>query len=279
MFSIIIFLIYFLLYMAFVLLLSSLMTPIPINDTGSVRYDSVPWMTLTIIAVNTGLYFFWQRGPEFTYDYLRFFDHLDTYASRRELIVNQTGIGAFSTITGIFMHIGIFHLTSNMIFLWAFGRRVEDACGPWRFLLFYMLAGVVAKMAYYFIVTETGRSSVGASGAISGVMGAYMVLFPGARIGCLWVGLAVPRGVLIIFLRFLGIKRFKFRWLVYVPSVFVLIFYMGQDVFATLESASSHEMAGGVNYVAHAGGFLSGVSIPLFVRKDLLVRYFSGRKL
>lgn len=199
------------------------------------------------------------------------------YGARRVFLAEQTGIGAFSTFTATFMPADFEHLIGNMIFLWAFGRRVEDACGPWRFLLFYLFTGMVAIMGWYFVITDQDQPGIGASGAISGVMGAYIVLFPGARVGCLWLGGAILRAIGVGLLRLLGIGRFKFRWLAYLPAVIVLVFYMGFDIQQTFRSVKTREMTSGVNYIAHAAGFLSAVTVLLFVRKDLLVRYFSRR--
>ena len=132
-------------------------------------------------------------------------------------------------------------------------------------------------MGWYFVSTDD-VPGIGASGAISGVMGAYLVLFPGARVGCLWLGGTIVRGIIIGLLHLIGITRFRFRWLVHLPAIVVLFFYMGSDIQQTFRAAQAKEMVHGVNYVAHAAGFLSGVTILLFVRKDLLVRYFSQRQ-
>ena len=260
-----------------VLLLISFVIPVPVTDKGAVRYRSVPWMTVALIATNSIVYLFWQKPPEAGGDEYGFINHTMSYASQYDMVAYKYGIGGFSTFTGMFMHGDSSHLLGNMVYLWAFGRRVEDACGPWRFLLFYMIAGTVATMGYYFIVNDS-IGGIGASGAISGVMGAYMVLFPGARVGCLWMGFAILRGVLIGLARVIGLQ-FTFRWLVYIPAFIVLIFYVGWDVVSTLETAETGEMPGGVNYVAHTAGFLSAVTVLLFVRKDLFVRYFSGRRI
>lgn len=259
------------------LVIFSFIVPIPVTDKGAVRYRSVPWMTVTLIAVNIMAYLFWQKPPEAGGDLFAFIDHAHAYMSQYEMVANKQGLGGFSTFTGMFMHADSSHLLGNMVYLWAFGRRVEDACGPWRFLLFYLLAGMVATMGYYFLV-EDSIGGLGASGAISGVMGAYMVLFPGARVGCLWMGFAVLRGLVIGLARLIGL-RLEFRWLVYIPSVFVLVFIVGWDVVATFETAETGELVGQVNYVAHTAGFLSAVTVLLFVRKDLFMRYFSGRRI
>ena len=85
-------------------------------------------------------------------------------------------------MTSIFLHGDPFHLIGNMLFLWVFGRRVEDACGPTRFLLFYLLAGTSADLITALVLPSEDIPGIGASGAIFGVMGAYLLLFPDGRI-------------------------------------------------------------------------------------------------
>ena len=267
----------------------SLFVPLPFNDTGEIRYKSYPWGTTLIILINCAVFIWWQApdimlmdyGNEQEY-YQGFWGYIEkayTYGAQRNLVIYQEGIGAFSTFTGIFMHGSFRHLISNMIFLWAFGRRVEDACGTWRFILFYLFVGTMSTMGNNIIITEDPGTSIGASGAVSGLMGAYMFLFTGTRIGCLWPSLSILRIVPVTILRWIGIKRFSRKFLVNIPAFIVLILYVGSDIFSTIESAQTRNMPGHIDYVAHGAGFLSAITIFLFVRKDLFMRYVSGRKL
>ncbi|MBC7870093.1 MAG: rhomboid family intramembrane serine protease, partial [Chitinophagaceae bacterium] len=170
-------------------------------------------------------------------------------------------------------------LIGNMIFLWAFGRRLEDACGPWRFLLFYLLAGMVATMGAAFLVSvNSDVPGIGASGAISGVMGGYLLLFPVARMECLWLVISIPRSIINRFLRLMGGEA-KYKSTIKLPAIVVVLLFVASDIIETFTTAQTGELIGGVNYVAHATGFLAAITIFLFVRKDLAVRYFAGRSI
>jgi len=188
-------------------------------------------------------------------------------------------VGAFTNFTSMFMHGDFNHLVSNMIFLWAFGRRVEDACGPWRFLVFYLVAGTISKMGYAILAYNAIGYSIGASGAIFGVMGGYLLLFPTSWMACLWIpGLVLKLAVrVMIFLG--GEKSDKLNWTIQFPALFVVIIYVAFDIISSFETIETGELVGGINYVAHMTGFLSAILIFLFVKKDLLTRYISGRAL
>jgi membrane associated rhomboid family serine protease len=151
--------------------------------------------------------------------------------------------------TSMFLHGGLLHIAGNMLYLWIFGDNVEDALGHGRFLLFYVVSGVAAALAQTLVNPASAVPMVGASGAISGVLGAYLLLFPYARILTL-----ITFG---FFIRF-----------VYVPAIVVLGFWIVVQFFAgvaafSVTSASGRE-AGGVAWFAHIGGFVAGI-VLLFV--------------
>lgn len=271
--------------------LSSVVIPFPVNDSGTVRYNTLPFVTGGLIAINTLVFALFQ-APDLI-DYLLATNEIDefnaiysfartigTYGFRESFVREGESIGAFTTFTSTFMHSDFNHLISNMIFLWAFGRRVEDACGPWRFLMFYLFAGMVATMGYAILTSaNSDLPGIGASGAIFGVMGAYLLLFPSATMNCLW-GIALGlRFLLELFQRFIGEKPASFRWTTSIPAFFVLALYAGFNVLPTFRTIREGDLVGGVNYVAHLTGFLSAITIFLFVRKDLLTRYWAGRTL
>lgn len=272
------------------LLFSSLTLPFPVNDSGVVRYNTTPWMTLILIGINTIIFLVWQAPDliaiaEARTDvgiYLAQIDYatkLWTYGFRETYLVDGQSIGAFTSFTSMFMHADFGHLIGNMIYLWAFGRRVEDACGPFRYLLFYLLAGIVATMGYALLTDPIiDGPGVGASGAISGVMGAYLILFPFAKMQSLWGLAIIIRGISWVLSALFG-GKVKWQWTVEIPVLLLLGFYIFTNLLPTFETIETGELAGGVNYVAHMTGFLSALTIFLFVRKDLLVRYFSGRSL
>jgi membrane associated rhomboid family serine protease len=146
-------------------------------------------------------------------------------------------------LTSIFMHGGWMHLTGNMWFLWIFGNNIEDATGRLRFLAFYLMVGVLAAGAQVIATPASALPMVGASGAVSGVMGAYLVLYPRARVDTLFF-------------------FFVFVRVVPLPAWLMLGYWMLLQVFA---STLAPEGAGGVAYMAHIGGFAAGILLlPVF---------------
>ena len=257
------------------------MFPLPIADTTRVRYQTVPWMTFGLILLNIAVWYYTDvyalENVVFSSPYgpvsglsISFL----VYGTVPYTIQTQQGIGALSVLTATFLHApGFFcgvpfswHLFGNMIFLWAFGRRIEDACGPFRFLLFYLLAGLIAGLTSILIrggdPIDRLRPGIGASGAIAGVMGAFLILFPGTRITTIpMIGfLPIPIRFRIPALVYLG-------WWLLLQLIPAFQFAQGDLDFYTTD------------FFAHLGGFFSGLLVFLFVRKDLLYRYISGTKL
>jgi membrane associated rhomboid family serine protease len=267
-------------------LLQSALFPLPVSDTGSVRYRSFPWMTMTLIIVNSLVFIAWTAPKLYAPDlagsfsserdallaYYPYIEQTWTYGLRSSFLRDGQSIGAFTSFTSMFMHADMYHLIGNMIYLWAFGRRLEDACGPWRYLAFYLAAGMIANIGSA-IINPGDVPGIGASGAISGVMGAYLILFPGARIQSLWLGWSIIR------IPFAAVRgQPLLRWVFSVPAWFIL----GEFVINQIVSVSNVLQGGnlsGVNNTAHLLGFLGAIIIFLFVRKDLLVRYAEGRAL
>jgi membrane associated rhomboid family serine protease len=144
-----------------------------------------------------------------------------------------------SVFTSMFLHGGFFHIAGNMLYLWIFGDNVEDELGHFRFLLFYLFSGVVAAYGNALTDPQSLVPMIGASGAISGVLGAYILLFPRARVHTL------------IF--------FGFFWqVVRIPAVLVIGFWFLIQVLSGLLSAGALQH-GGVAWFAHVGGFLAGL--------------------
>ena len=158
-----------------------------------------------------------------------------------------------TVFTSMFLHGGWLHLISNMLYLWVFANNVEDAMGHWRFVVFYLLCAVVAAIAHGVPAPESEIPMIGASGAISGVLGAYLVLHPLSRIT-----VVVPLGFILYPLR--------------LPAGIVLLVWFGLQL---LSSAGVDPDEPGVAFLAHIGGFVAGVLlIPLF--KYRRVRLFQG---
>jgi membrane associated rhomboid family serine protease len=147
-------------------------------------------------------------------------------------------------ITSMFLHAGILHLLGNMLFLWIFGDNVEDFFGHFGYLLFYFVCGIVASLAHDFSDLSSQLPALGASGAISGVMGAYLVLFPRARVLTL-----------------------VFIFLLPIPAVILLGWWFILQFLGGLSTAGMRA-AGGVAWWAHVGGFLMGVILTLAAGRD-----------
>ena len=157
---------------------------------------------------------------------------------------------ALSFITSMFLHGGFMHIIGNMLYLWIFGNNVEDSMGRGRFLGFYLLTGVIASATQVLASPNSSLPTIGASGAIAGILGAYIVLFPKARVQTL------------IFLGY-------FARIAHLPALLVLGFWFVLQLFNGLLAFGMTQM-GGVAWFAHIGGFVAGL---------LLVRLFTlGRR-
>jgi membrane associated rhomboid family serine protease len=225
---------------------------IPLRDDNPTR--SVPWVTRTVVALCI-LVFLWQMG-------LGAGGQRAVYALG---VIPSVLLGgaqlppeialvppAASVFTSMFLHGGFMHLAGNMLYLWIFGDNVEDSMGHARFVLFYLVCGVAAVFAQALPAPDSNVPMIGASGAISGVLGAYLLLFPHAR-----VLVVVPIGLIIQTLR--------------LRAGIVLALWFGLQLLSNL---MTNEGAG-VAFRAHIGGFVAGMLlIPLVKRRD--VRLFQA---
>ncbi len=155
-------------------------------------------------------------------------------------------VESLTLISSQFLHGGWLHLLGNMLFLWIFGNNIEDRFGRIRFLLFYLAGGVAAGLAQIAIAPDSDIPTIGASGAIAATLGAYLVLFPRARITSL------------VFLGF-------FYQLINVPAVVVLVFWFALQLVDGIASLGVTEATGGVAFFAHIGGFVFGVVVAVLV--------------
>jgi membrane associated rhomboid family serine protease len=221
----------------------------PLNDTEPNRYDRVALMTITLIVINVLAYVVEVTGLTSPYGQLVF----PLFGSTPGLVLSMQGGGGLSAVTSMFLHGSLFHLASNMLFLWVFGRRVEDVCGPIRFLFFYLVCGLAADFFSTLIRPDPGVASIGASGAIFGVMGAYLLLFPNGRIRTLIILWIIP-----------AFPRLRAAWVI----LYFLAIQLIPAFYAALGGPSSS-----VNNWAHLGGFLGCLSIFLFMRPDAFARF------
>jgi len=208
---------------------------IPLRDVIPSR--TTPYVTVTIIVLNAAAWLFELSLPR---EVLPAF--LQAYG------VVPAEFSAPTLITSMFLHGSWSHVLGNMWYLWIFGDNVEDRMGHFRFLIFYLLCGIVAALGQIFMDPTSTLPTIGASGAIAGVMGAYFVLYPQSRVLTL-----IP---LIIF------------WeVVELPAIFLLGFWFLMQLFsAGAIAATAHSQSGGVAFMAHVAGFVFGL-VGVFIFK------------
>jgi membrane associated rhomboid family serine protease len=210
------------------------MSMLPIGDDNSTR-RSVPLVTFALIAVNVLVFFLELSGGEALIERWAF-------VPRRFL---ADPIGDFPTLfTAMFMHGGWLHLGSNMLYLWIFGDNVEDRFGRLPYLIFYLLCGLAATFAQLVFSMDSSIPNLGASGAIAGVLGAYIMLFPGRQVRVLLGNAVTSVSALIV----IGL------WI-------ILQLFSG---VASITTATAD--TGGVAFMAHIGGFLAGLLLTMIFR-------------
>jgi membrane associated rhomboid family serine protease len=218
---------------------------IPISDDNPTRIT--PVVTWAIIAL-CALVYLWERSLGHDMDSAIFvlgFMPATLFGHHGTSPFGFVSLSPLATIfTSMFMHAGILHIAGNMLFLWIFGNNVEDAMGHGRFLLFYLACGIAAALALAFVDPGSRLPMVGASGAISGVLAAYVLLFPRAR-----VTVIVP--LLIIFFPFV------------VSAFWVVTFWF---LMQLVSAAASDPNQPGVAWWAHVGGFAAGLVLTPFLK-------------
>ena len=230
---------------------------IPLRDANPTR--RTPWVTLALIAANVAAFFLWEPIAGSQEEQAIFFvcegaipRELSTFETIPELATGCPGGKSVlvSLFTSMFLHGGFLHIAGNMLYLWVFGNNVEDRMGHAPFLLFYLAAGVGAAYAQVFPDPSSTTPLVGASGAIAGALGAYLVMFPHARVLTL-----VP----IFFL----------LQLTELPAMLVLGFWF---VLQAFQGFGSVGVETGVAWFAHIGGFVFGALVALlFYRRRAAV--------
>ena len=209
---------------------------IPLRDDNPRR--SVPVVTYTIVALNV-LAFFWELRQGQALDRALFGV---AFIPARFWLPGNYVADLLTMFISMFLHGGWLHIGSNMLYLWIFGDNIEDRLGKGRYLLFYLLCGVAATMAHALFNAGSRVPAIGASGAIAGVLGAYLILFPHARV----------LTILPIFV-FVTVRE--------IPAVFVLGIWFVLQLFSGVGSLGVPDAQdlGGVAYFAHIGGFVAGV--------------------
>jgi len=205
----------------------------PIGDDNTSRRTQ-PVITYTLIALNVLFFLVELSGGD---------AFIQTWSFVPSRFLANPG-GDFLTIfTSMFMHAGWLHIGGNMLYLWIFGDNVEDRFGHIRYLAFYLLCGIAATFAQLAFSMGSSIPNLGASGAIAGVLGAYLVLFPQRRVTVM-LGSGVTQ----------------------MPALIVIGLWFVLQLFSGIGSIASSADTGGVAYMAHIGGFIAGVVLAFILR-------------
>jgi membrane associated rhomboid family serine protease len=206
---------------------------LPIGDDDSSR-RTVPLVTYTLVALNILFFFVEQSGGDA-------FVMKWAFVPRR-FLANPSG-DVPTLFTSMFMHAGWLHLGGNMLYLWIFGDNVEDRFGHIKFTIFYLLCGLAATVAQLAFTLGSNVPNLGASGAIAGVLGAYILLFPQGRVRVL-----------------------QGQQVVQMPALIVIGIWIVLQFFSGIGSIANTAETGGVAYMAHIGGFLAGLVLTFVFR-------------
>jgi len=200
---------------------------LPIGDDDTAR-RTVPLVTYALIALNVLFFFVEQSGG-------------DAFIRKWAFVPNR--FDSLTLFTSMFMHAGWVHLGGNMLYLWIFGDNVEDRFGHIKFTIFYLLCGLAATFAQLAFSLGSNVPSLGASGAIAGVLGAYILLFPQGKVRVL-----------------------QGQQVIQVPALIVIGIWIVLQFFSGIGSIASTAQTGGVAYMAHIGGFLAGFVLTFLFR-------------
>ncbi len=211
---------------------------IPLKDDNPTK--TFPFITILLIVANIAVFLYelsLGSGVEYLVSVMGAIPYEITHIHLNPKV-------SLTLITSLFLHGSILHLLGNMLYLWIFGNNIEDAVGHIKFVLFYLITGVAASMTHILLNTDSMVPVIGASGAISGVMGAYFLFYPRAKVLTL-------------------IPFFIFIRIIKVPAFFFLGFWMLFQVISGINVSQSGEA--GIAWFAHIGGFAAGLILaPIF---------------
>lgn len=208
---------------------------VPLKDENPIQIT--PYVTYTLIAINVAVFIYelLLTPPELNHFFHLFaIVPLELNASFHTVTTDQPVPEILTLITSQFLHAGFLHVGFNMLFLWIFGNNIEECLGHFKFLVFYLVCGILAALTQWVVAMESMIPTVGASGAIAGVMGAYLLKYPHAK---------------IILFPFVTKK---------LPAFFFLGFWFVYQAFKGVLSLGLPESSSGSAYWAHAGGFIFG---------------------
>ncbi len=222
---------------------------IPLKDENPTR--TFPFVTISLIAINVVVFIYELfLSPEFLKIFIIKFGIIPTNLIHNSLDPGPAGFPNILTmLTSTFLHGSVIHVGGNMLFLWIFGNNIEDTVGHFKFILFYFVSALVAGFTQSIVTPYSNIPLIGASGAVAGVLGAYLLLFPQARIlTLLWL--------------------FFFIRLIKVPAIIFLgLWFLLQIMYAG--------MGGGIAWFAHIGGFIAGMVmiIPALIKRKRIFRF------
>lgn len=199
----------------------------------------VPIVTVVLIALNTIVFLYEISMPPYWRNL--FVEHYGLIPDR---------LAPITFITSMFLHGGWLHLIGNMWFLWVFGSHIEDALGGAKYLVFYLLSGIASASVQFFVLLGDNTPTIGASGAIAGIMGAFLILYPRVRV------------VTLIFI-FFFVTTFD------IPAAYMLLYWFVLQFISGIGALTSISRGQGIAWFAHVGGFLAGI---------LMIRLFGSRR-
>ena len=235
---------------------------IPLRDHNPTR--RVPWITIGLIAVNLAVFLreialgpdmhlFLARWGATPFELTSLIDLVGRFEGAAVVHVEGPSFLPLTALTSMFLHGGWLHLLFNMHFLWVFGNNVEDFLGPLRFLAFYLVCGLLGLAAHVATDPESIVPTIGASGAVSGMLGAYVVLYPKARITSM-----LFLGFIVQFLQ--------------VPALLLISIWTALQLFGGISGLTVPGDGGGVAYWAHIGGFVAGYVALRFLFRAALAQ-------
>ncbi|MCH8028516.1 MAG: rhomboid family intramembrane serine protease [Candidatus Dadabacteria bacterium] len=220
---------------------------IPLRDKN--RSSTFPVVNTVLIAANVLVFFYeLSLGTQMH----GFFMEFGLVPAAVTSAGTPTAERAYPFITSMFLHGGFLHLAGNMLYLYIFGDNVEDRLGHGKYLVFYLLTGIAAALGQTVLNTSSIVPMIGASGAISGVLGAYILFFPHAKVVTL-----IP---------------FYFIYITEIPAFVFLIIYFLMQLISGFSSLAQSTGGGGVAWWAHIGGFIAGLAMASFFRKKKMLR-------
>ncbi len=208
----------------------------PLKDNNVV--SKFAFWTIALILVNSFVFYLELTAP-----------NPDDFISQFALVPNSVNFLKLDTLfpflSSQFLHGGFLHIISNMLFLWVFGRNVEAAFGHLSFPIFFLLAGTIAGLTQYFFMPTDATPMLGASGAVAGILGAYMALFPNNKI----------KTLLFIFI---------YVTIIDIPAYILLFYWFITQLFSGVAAISLSQASGGIAFLPHIGGFLFGFLTAVF---------------